>query len=381
MHILVINAGSSSLKAELWDSSSAQALLRWHAQRIGGAHGAIVSQSGSAPTRRQVRILSSHADAFQALLRELGGQPAFQRVGHRVVHGGPDYVRSTWLDDHVCAELRRLVPLSPLHQPLNLQLIDASRQAWPAIPQAAVFDTEFHATLPPVAREYALPQTWRAWGVRRYGFHGIACEDVLHQLGAARASRLVICHLGSGASVTAVLDGASVDTSMGMTPLGGLVMATRSGDVDPGALLYLLRERGVSPAALDRSLNEASGLLGLAGDRDMAHLLAADTPTARFAVELFCYRVRKAIGAHAAALGGLDQLVFSGGIGENAPAVRAAICAPLDFLGVRLDPAANAANEARLAAGPVDVRRIAVNENRAIARTVAALPAPPAVAI
>ncbi|MEK8088381.1 acetate/propionate family kinase [Thermithiobacillus plumbiphilus] len=357
MRILVINAGSTSLKLALWDTGSGTSLARWKAVGIG--------ERGHQP---------DHCTALRHFASTHPDQD-LEAIGHRIVHGGP-HQTPCWLDEPTLEALNALIPLAPLHQPPALALVHAAAELWPGIPQAAVYDTSFHRTLPPMARDYALPASWREQGIRRYGFHGIACQDVVEQLDATRREKLVICHLGGGASATALRRGESVDTSMGLTPLEGLMMTTRSGDVDPGALLYLMQSKGLSPEALAQGLNTESGLLGLASDTEMSRLLARRDPVAQEAVALYAYRVRKTIGAYAAVLEGLDQLVFSGGIGERAAPLRAMICEPLHYLGLRLDPQANAIGATRISAAgsSVDVRVIEVDESRVIARLVAALP-------
>jgi acetate kinase len=257
-----------------------------------------------------------------------------EAVAHRVVHGGEHYAAPTLVDDDFDRHLESLVALAPLHNAGALDAIRELREELPLVPHVAVFDTAFHRTLPARASTYALPARFRdEWGIRRYGFHGLAV-----QWAAARVAvpRLVVCHLGGGCSVTAVLDGASVDTTMGFTPLEGVPMATRSGTVDPGALLHVLRRGLISPDALDHALEHASGLLGLGGSDDPRLL------TGSLALDVYTYRIAQAIAAMAVALGGLDAIVFSGGVGENSAGVRAAVCGQLEFLGVELAEEANA---------------------------------------
>jgi acetate kinase len=274
-------------------------------------------------------------------------------VGHRVVHGGPGLRDPVRIDAGVLERIVAATALAPLHNAPALDGIDAARRALPDVPHVAVFDTAFHATIPDEAATYALPRRWREeWGVRRYGFHGLSVEwsarrapEVLGR--PAAGLRLAVCHLGGGSSVTAVADGRSVDTTMGLTPMEGVPMTTRSGTVDPGALLYLLRERGLAPEELDRALNEDSGLAGLSGGsgdvRELEAAAAGGDPRARLALDVLAHRVAGAVAAMAAAMDGLDAVVFTAGVGEGSAAVRAAVCARLGFLGVRLDPAANAA--------------------------------------
>jgi acetate kinase len=252
-------------------------------------------------------------------------------VGHRIVHGGDRFLDPVVVDDEVERAIESLIPLAPLHNAPALRALRDAREALPDVSHVAVFDTAFHATIPDEARTYAVPQEW---GIRRFGFHGIAVQSVAEHV---RVSRLVVCHLGGGSSVTAVLDGRSVDTTMGFTPLEGVPMTTRSGSVDPGALLYVLRERGLSPDELERALNNESGLAALSGTSgDMREVLAAGE-AGELAFRVYAYRVAAAVAAMTAALGGLDALAFTGGIGEHSPEVRAAVCERLGFLGLELD--------------------------------------------
>ncbi len=375
MSLLAVNVGSSSLKLSLWEAAGAATpSLHLAARGVGAEQGRI--DTGQGPP--QVAALADHCTALDRLLGLLPDGLRVERAGHRLVHGGERFVDAVWIDESVLEAFEALVPLSPVHLPPALAVLRRARERLPAAAHAAVFDTAFHRTLPERARVFALPGAWRERGVRRYGFHGLACEDVVAQLGEALRPRCVILHLGAGCSATALQDGRSVDTSMGLTPLAGLVMATRSGDIDPGALIYLLRQ-GVSVEELDRGLNRDSGLRGLSGVSGDLQVLQArrDEPAVALALEVFGYQAAKAVGALAAALGGLDQLVFTGGIGEHAAGVRAAIGTRLGFLGVALDAQANAAGMACISAPGSAVRTqvVAVDEGRSIARQVAALPA------
>jgi acetate kinase len=289
-------------------------------------------------------------------------------VGHRVVHGGDRFTEPTVIDDRVIAELVALEEIAPLH---NVLAVDAIRMARASLPDAvhiAVFDTAFHRTLPELAKTYALPERFRERGVHRFGFHGLSIEWASERV---RAERLVVCHLGGGSSVTAVRDGESIDTTMGFTPLEGVPMGTRAGSLDPGALIYLLRH-GVSVDELDHALEHESGLTGLAGTGDVKTLEADPSASARFALDLYCYRVAQAIGAMVVALGGLDALVFTGGAGEHSAFVRATICGRLGPLGVELDLAANdaTAGEAEIGApsAPVRVHVVPAHEDVVVAR-------------
>jgi acetate kinase len=327
VRVLVVNAGSSSLKLRLVDADD----------RVAGR--ADLPAVGRAS-----------ADDIATALRDLGPCDA---VGHRVVHGGERFREPVVVDAAVRRALDELTDLAPLHQPKSLAALDAVTAAAPDVPAVACFDTAFHATMRPEAAAYAVPAEWRErYGVRRYGFHGLshayaarrAAEVVAAGGGPSR--RVVTCHLGAGASLAAVHEGRSVDTTMGFTPLEGLTMATRSGTVDPGAVLWLVTRHGLDPADVADALEHRSGLLGLAGTADMAEVVRrADRgdAVAGFAFAQYLHRLRAGICAMAASLGGLDILVFTGGVGENAPAVRAAALGALAFLGLAIDPAANAA--------------------------------------
>jgi acetate kinase len=367
MRVLAVNVGSSSLKLDVWESGRSQALIRLEARGIGREQGS-VAENDRVVARRSV---ADHDVALNALLQRLPDADKIARIGHRVVHGGSRYHTTTRLDDAVVEDLQTLVPLSPLHLPPALAVIRACRRGFSGVAQAAVFDTAFHAALPPRAFTYAIPAAWRDAGVRRYGFHGIACADMVMQLGKELRERAVILHLGAGCSATAVLRGKSIDTTMGFTPLEGLVMATRCGDIDPGALLYVQREFGFTPQEMDRLLNEHSGLLALSGSSaDMREVLQRRDEQAVLAVEVFCYRAAKAVGALAVALGGAEQIIFGGGIGEHSAAVRGRIAALLKALGVAIDDDANKADASIISSSSsaVDMRVMAVDEGRQIAR-------------
>ncbi len=335
--ILALNAGSSSLKFAVFATDDAnRRILAGALARIGTPDGTL-SLHG-ATTETQHVDLPDHAAAWHELTTILGARldvATMSAVGHRIVHGGPSYSGPVRITPAVEDALRTLIPLAPEHLPQALDAIDAVRRWSPNLPQIACFDTAFHRRMPRVAQLWGLTRALADRGVIRYGFHGLSYEYIVGALRARHAlgRRTVIAHLGNGASVAAVLDGQSIDTSMGMTPTGGLVMGTRSGDLDPGVMLYLLREGGMSSDAVARLVNHEGGLLGLSGSTsDMQELLARSDADAREAVDVFCYHVKKTIGAYAAALGGLDTLVFTGGIGEHAAAVRARILDGLEFL-------------------------------------------------
>ena len=324
MRVLVVNAGSSSLKLRVLDSSDK------------------VTGTADLPSPRG----AADAASVESALASLGDADA---VGYRIVHGGTSFTAPVRIDGGVLAKLRALTDMAPLHQPKSLAAVAAVQRVLPGVPGVACFDTAFHATIPAAAATYALPREWRQrWTLRRYGFHGLS-----HSYAARRAAELagggrtVTCHLGAGASLAAVRDGVSVDTTMGFTPLEGLVMATRSGSVDPGLVLWLADHAGTQVAELAAALEHRSGLLGLAGTADMREVVAgaaAGLPDARLALDVYTHRLRAGIAAMAAALGGLDVLVFTGGVGENSPVVRSEAAAGLGFLGVRLDAGRNEAD-------------------------------------
>ena len=324
--ILVVNAGSSSLKLRVLDGADA-----------------VVGAADLPAPRGTIEA----AD----LARAIGGFGAVDAVGHRIVHGGTEFSKAVLIDERVVARLEALTDLAPLHQPKSLAALAAVANLLPDVPAVASFDTAFHATIPASASTYALPAEWRTrWDLRRYGFHGLS-----HAYAARRAPellglpavglRIVSCHLGAGASLAAILDGRSIDTTMGFTPLEGLVMATRSGSVDPGLVLWLADHARMPAAELASTLEHRSGLLGLAGTADMRAILeaaAAGQPEATLALDVYLHRLRAGIAAMVAALGGLDVLVFTGGVGEHAPEVRARAAAGLGFLGVAVDDGRNA---------------------------------------
>jgi acetate kinase len=307
---------------------------------------------------------------------------ALKAAGHRLVHGGARYHEPQRITPKFLFELEKLVPLDPDHLPAAIKGIKFVAKKFPKLAQVACFDTAFHSSLPTVAKMYALPQRFYDAGIRRYGFHGLSFEYIVGELrkidAKLAAGRVIIAHLGSGASMVALKDGKSADTSMGFTPLEGLVMSARSGDVDPGLLLYLLAEKKMSAKEAGALLNKQSGLLGVSGTTgDMRALLEKTTqdPHAAEAIDLFCYRAKKYVGAYAAALQGLDALVFTGGIGERAPAIRERICGGLEFLGIHLDAARNAANAPVISAtgSRVNVRVIQTNEDLMIVQHVKAV--------
>ncbi len=356
--ILVLNLGSSSLKYDFFDTSRPDLVFRGLVEKIGESESQHRAERGDQTHRAPVQA-NDHEAALNLVLSELTGPQGpldsldqLTGVGHRVVHGGERYSAPVVITDEVLAELHRNASLAPLHNPVNILGIEACRKLVPKVPQVAVFDTAFHQTMPKHAFLYALPyDLYEQQGLRRYGFHGtshkyVSLKAAAHLKRSSRALKMITCHLGNGASVAAVDHGRVVDTSMGLTPLEGLVMGTRSGDLDPGLLLHLINQLGMDPKEVDRLLNKQSGLLGLSGvSNDMREVVEAaegGNPRAILAIQVFCYRLRKYIGSYLAALGGLDVLVFTGGIGENSAWIRSRVCRNLEHLGIRIDEAVNA---------------------------------------
>jgi acetate kinase len=378
-HILAFNSGSSSLKFALYEfsNSSERLLVRGEAEDIGAPSARLwLRTPGGSSVVDQPRPIPERQDALQTVLEELkkGKYAAPSAMGHRVVNGGPNYTAPQKITPQVLTDLRNLVPLAPLHLPAEIKIMEAVASQLPQIPQVACFDTAFHRRLPDLAQRFPLPRKLFDEGIRRYGFHGLSYEYVLQELGpAAQRQRLIIAHLGNGASLSAVKDGLPADTSMGLTPTGGVMMGTRTGDLDPGILIYLLRERRYDAAKLERLVDSESGLLGVSElTSDMKALLAKrdSDPRAAEAVAMFCRSVRKEIGAFASVLGGVDMLVFTGGIGEHAPAVREEICRDLGHLGIRIDSAENNASKDVISAAESAcvVKVVATNEELMIAR-------------
>ena len=399
MNILVLNVGSSSLKFQLVDtdeakieSSTDRRLARGQVERIGGEAIVTLTANGQRVSKTSAQI-RNHAAAVEHIIGWLtstdSGVPItrvadIEAVGHRVVHGGERFTHSTLVDTDVWRELEELIELAPLHNPHNLRGISAARAVLGAgVPQVAVFDTAFHQSLSETAYLYAIPyQLYRRYGVRRYGFHGTSHRYIAYRYrqltGRSRdETKIITLHLGNGASACAVVGGKSSDTSMGFTPLEGLVMGTRSGDLDPAILDFVGAKEGMGPGDVDAMLNKQSGLLGVSGlTADMRELLDEESENgdrrARLAIELFCYRVKKYIGAYLAAMNGADAVVFAGGIGENAPRVRERICRDLDWLGIGVDAAKNdvlVGKEGRFdAGGRVALWTIPTDEELLIAR-------------
>jgi acetate kinase len=350
--VLCVNLGSSSVKAAVYEVGAGGE------RRLAAA---AVDRAG--------------ADAVDETLAKLAvWDDRLTAIGHRVVHGGPHHCQPTRVDDALLADLRAAVPFAPLHLPAALDAIESLRRREPQLPQVVCFDTGFHATMPESAARLPVPRALHDAGIRRYGFHGLSYEYLVATLGAPRLGRAVLAHLGNGASLAAVRDGISQHTTMGLTPTGGIVMGTRSGDLDPGVLVYLAREAGYDPARLDALVDTESGLLGLSGvSGDMRTLLerrAAGDAACALAIEVFCTRIRLQVGAYAALLGGLETLVFTGGIGEHAAPVRAEACRGLGHLGVLLDPGRNDGDAPIISAdaAAVTVRVVATDEDVIVAR-------------
>ena len=375
MTLLTLNAGSSSIKFALFDRD-AESIMHGEIEKLGTSpHLHAANASGTILVDRSWPETPGFHILFETLLTFVEGhlgQAALAAVGHRIVHGGADHVRPALFTPAVLAELTALTPLDPLHMPLNLAPVHAVAAARPALPQVACFDTAFHHTLPPVAQAVALPRAVTANGVRRYGFHGLSYEYIAGRLAeldtTLAAGRVVVAHLGAGASLCALQGGVSIATTMGFSALDGLVMATRCGSLDPGVILYLGRQ-GHSFADIEDMLYRRSGLLGVSGiSGDIRVLLTSREPAAAFALDLFCYRIACEAAALIPALGGLDGIVFTGGIGEHAPAIRAAVCARLAWLGVAINPTADAPGCISTDASAIRVLVIATNEEAMIAR-------------
>lgn len=381
--ILAINVGSSSLKFALFTTDDPpERIASGRVEKIGLPDALWTARDPQDQTEMrpvEARDLTSAVSILNEWLARTVGLGSIAAIGHRVVHGGPLYRQPEPITQAVIDELRRLIPLDPDHLPGEIEAIEAFRAIDPALPQVACFDTAFHHDLPRVAQILPIPRRFAAQGVRRYGFHGLSYAFLMEELerlgGDEARGRVILAHLGSGASMAAVHHGSCVDTSMGFTPAAGLVMGTRSGDIDPGLVRFVMHSEGMTPERFDHMVNRESGLVGVSEiSPDIRDLLAKQTadPRASDAVSLFCYQAKKWIGAYAAALGGLDTLVFSAGIGENAPEVRTRICEGLEFLGITLDESQNLANAPMISSesSKARVRVIRTDEESMIARAV-----------
>jgi acetate kinase len=386
--ILAINSGSSSLKVSLYDiDTTEQVLLAAEVRRIGIPGGRIRATDAQGKTLLDQPVnLADHAAALNTTLKWLRDRnQEINAVGHRIVHGGPDYTEPQVITRELVSALQELAPIDPDHLPQAIAAIEAVRREHPPLLQVACFDTGFHRQMPQVAQVCPLPARFHDEGILRYGFHGLSYEYVMSELcrldDALADGRVVIAHLGNGASMAAIHRGRSLDTTMGFTPTAGLLMGTRSGDIDPGVLLYLIEEKKMTAKAVNDLLNRQSGLLGISGvSEDMQDLLERKQRDSRaaLAVELFCVRAKKYLGAYASLLGGLDVVVFTAGIGEHAPEIRERICSGLEFMGLKLDPARNCENAPVISAknSQVKVRVIRTNEELMIARHTARLVGP-----
>jgi len=384
-HILTVNGGSSSIKFALFKvDGSLEGVLHGSIAGVGGpkSNFSVKDSNQSDNIEKDVAVpdLQAAVDLLLDWIEKRIDRSELSAVGHRIVHGGPKYWEPQRVTPEMIKELRELSSFDPEHLPEEIMLAEAFQRRFSAVTQIACFDTAFHHDLPRVAKLLAIPRRYEAQGVRRYGFHGLSYSYLIQELeriGGAKAARgrVILAHLGSGASVAAVRDRKSIDTSMAFTPAAGLVMSTRSGDIDPGLIFYLARAEKMTAAQFDRMVNHESGLLGISEiSSDMRELLAREATDVRAAeaVAIFCYQAKKWIGAYAAALGGIDTLVFAGGIGENTPLIRARICDGLGFLGLELEESRNAQNAALIS---TDARRVAVrvirtDEELMIARAV-----------
>lgn len=351
LNVLALNSGSSSLKFSLYRAaeSEAEMLLSGEIETIGAVEGKfhardangklLLSETGAVPDQghaiyRIARLIADHK------------MPSPAAIGHRVVHGGPELRQHCRVDDKAFKRLNAATPFAPLHIPQALSLIRAAQEQFPKLPQVACFDTTFHVDLPDISRTLPIASELRAQGIQRYGFHGLSCGSIVRQLGGDLPRRLIIAHLGNGASITAIRDGQSIDTSMGLTPSGGVIMGTRSGDLDPGVLVYLAKEKNFDTAMLEDLVDHRSGLMGISditSDMRLLHEAARSNSDAGLAIRMFCYSVRKQIAGMISALDGVDLIVFTGGIGENDCAVRAEICGGLLWMGISFDDTRNLA--------------------------------------
>ena len=385
--VLTVNGGSSSVKFAVFAAENQRRILTGQVERIGEPAARLVAK-GDMLAAEESRALNvaNHREAAAGLIRYLEekvGAGAIAGVGHRVVHGGIHLTANQIVDEALIAELRRTQPLDLAHLPREIALIEAFRKAFPSLPQVACFDTAFHHDLPNVAKLLPIPRKYHDEGIRRFGFHGLSYTYLMKRLAEiagpeAANGRIILAHLGSGASMAAVRGGKPIETTMAFTPTSGLVMGTRPGDLDPGLLVYMMRVQKMSPDQMDAFVSGKCGLLGVSEtSADMRDLLArrATDPRAADAVELFCYQAKKFVGALVAALGGLDTLVFAGGIGEHSPEARAGICDGLDCLGIHLDPARNAAGQEVISSesSRVTVRIIPTDEEVVIAEAVFAV--------
>lgn len=392
MKVAVINCGSSSIKYEVFSHEGLDLLATGIIEKIGDNESRLKQRrrraDGTFEEQSRTKRLADHSEAFHFMAdinrehRIIEDDSELLGIGHRVVHGGERFHKATLINDEVVEGIRSLIPLAPLHNPSNLLGIEAARGRFPGVPQVAVFDTGFHQTLPSQAFHYAVPYEWYdKYHVRRYGFHGtshsyVSKEATYYLRKPAEDVNMITLHLGNGASCAAIRGGISVDTSMGMTPLEGLVMGTRSGDIDPAVHFYLMKEAGMTADDLERSLNSQSGLKGVCGTNDMREVeqqAERGSRQAGLALDIFCYRIRKYIGAYYAVLGRVDAIVFTGGIGENSALVRSRVCDDMKHLGIRLDEGRNQAaagniSEVQADGAPAKILVVKTDEEKEIAR-------------
>jgi len=394
MKILVINAGSSSLKYQLIDMADESVIAKGNAERI-GIENSVLKHTPFGKDKVEIQVeMKDHTDAIQLVMDALThpeygvikDMSEIGAVGHRVVHGGEDFSASVIISDEVMKAIEKNIELAPLHNPANILGINACKKVMPNTPMVAVFDTAFHQTMPREAFLYAIPyDDYKKYGIRRYGFHGTSHKYVAHKAADLMGRpitelKIITCHLGNGSSITAVKYGKSIDTSMGFTPLEGLPMGTRSGNIDPAIISFLMEKEGLSLEEVNQYLNKESGVLGISGIssdfRDLEAAAEEDNVRARIALDVFTYHVKKYIGAYAAAMGGVDCIVFTAGIGENTPSIRYGACSGLEFMGIKIDPKKNEEMLGRLNRmgeistddSPVKVFEIPTNEELAIAR-------------
>lgn len=398
MKVLVINCGSSSIKYQLYDAAIEQVLAKGIVARIGEEGSYLSHEAGNVKLREEMPV-PSHRSGFELIVQFLLNQnhgaikdlSEVSAVGHRAVHGGDTFIESTVITEDVIEKMEACIPLAPLHNPANLMGIREAKRIFPNVPHVAVFDTAFHHSMPSKAYLYALPyEYYGTYKIRRYGFHGTSCRYVGQRTAEVlkrplEEVKMVICHLGNGVTIAAVSGGKSVDTSLGFTPVPGVMMGTRSGDIDPGLIFHLNRQLGLSLDRIDNILNRESGLMGVSGvTNDMRRIIENSrngNQRCQLALEMFTYQVKKYVGAYAAAMGGIDALVFTAGIGENSPLIRAMICEGLEFLGIKLDETKN--NETlgmeQVITSPSSIVKVLViptNEERMIALDTIALAFP-----
>jgi len=384
VRVLALNSGSSSLKFGLYEANLWGVQTLWSGQ-VKSVHGRFESidarrEAATGALACEPASMQSPRDTIIAIGDMLANAktPAPDAIGHRIVHGGPLLRRHCRIDEGVLSRLEAATAFAPLHLPTTIALIRAAQERFPGLPQVACFDTTFHAGMPDVARVLPVAMALQAEGIQRYGFHGLSCESILQQLGDDLPERIIVAHLGNGASVTAIKAGKSIDTSMGLTPTGGVMMGTRSGDLDPGVVIYLVREKHYDTTAVEDMLDRQSGMLGIGGlEGDMRRLRSAPSSNAdaRLAISMFCYSVRKQIAAMAAVLGGVELIVFTGGIGENDRETRAEICGGLSWMDVLLDDMRNqsALNPISDTSSRCVVRILPAEEDQQIARHAAEL--------